>query len=148
MLWSHFFHPPFPFPHPLKRRDILRGDVARSFLVSVMNLESSFPPLRPLPLHPLPLHPLPLHSLSPFTLSPPAFSLPHSSFVAMLFHTGLMLYVIKKVAWVMGQLMGTTAAESLVATANIFVGQSEAPLMIRPFLPVMTNSGTCTFRRK
>ena len=64
-----------------------------------------------------------------------------SSFVAMLFHTGIMLYVIKKVAWVMGKLMKTTAGESLVAAANIFIGQSEAPLMIRPFLPVMTNSG-------
>lgn len=63
-----------------------------------------------------------------------------SSFVAMLFHTGIMLYVIKKVAWVMGKLMKTTAGESLVAAANIFIGQSEAPLMIRPFLPVMTNS--------
>lgn len=41
----------------------------------------------------------------------------------------------------MGKLMKTTAGESLVAAANIFIGQSEAPLMIRPFLPVMTNSG-------
>jgi len=62
------------------------------------------------------------------------------SFVAMLFHTGIMLYVIKKVAWVMGKLMKTTAGESLVAAANIFIGQSEAPLMIKPFLSVMTNS--------
>ena len=66
-----------------------------------------------------------------FTLEPPfifAFRiLPivvfFSSFVAMLYHTGLMLYLIKKVAWIMAVVMGTTAAESLVAVANIFVSQ-------------------------
>ena len=46
-----------------------------------------------------------------------------SAFVAMLYHTGLMLYIIKKVAWIMAVVMGTTAAESLVAVANIFVSQ-------------------------
>ena len=46
-----------------------------------------------------------------------------SSFVATLYHTGIMLYLIKKVAWVMTLIMETTAAESLVAVANIFIGQ-------------------------
>ena len=36
--------------------------------------------------------------------------------------------------------VGTTACESLNASANIFLGQTEAPLMIKPFLPIMTNS--------
>lgn len=40
--------------------------------------------------------------------------------------------------WMLNVTLGTTAAESLNAAANIFLGQTEAPLLIRPFLPVMT----------
>ena len=46
-----------------------------------------------------------------------------SSFVAMLYHTGIMLYGIKKIAWVMAIVLNTTAAESVIAVANIFIGQ-------------------------
>ena len=48
--------------------------------------------------------------------------------------------VIEKVAWVMQLMMGTTAGESLNTGANMFVGMTEAPLLIRPFIGRMTNS--------
>jgi CNT family concentrative nucleoside transporter len=47
-------------------------------------------------------------------------------------------------AWVMSKLMGTSGAESLSNTANIFVGQTEAPLIIRPYIATMTNSELLT----
>ncbi len=47
-------------------------------------------------------------------------------------------------AWVMSKLMGTSGAESLSNTANIFVGQTEAPLIIRPYISTMTNSELLT----
>ncbi|WAQ95142.1 S28A3-like protein [Mya arenaria] len=48
--------------------------------------------------------------------------------------------VISKLGWLLHSVLGTTAPESLCAAANIFIGQSEAPIMIRPFMPKMTNS--------
>ena len=45
---------------------------------------------------------------------------------------------IKKMGWVLSMTVGTTAAESLNAAANVFLGQTEAPLLIRPFLNDMT----------
>lgn len=51
-----------------------------------------------------------------------------------------MQVVIGKIAWVMRITIGTTAAESLCAAGNIFVGQTEAPILIRPYLPLMTRS--------
>jgi len=51
---------------------------------------------------------------------------------------GAIQYVILKVAWVVNFLMGTTPTESMNATANIFLGQTEAPLLIKPFLTKMT----------
>ena len=57
-----------------------------------------------------------------------------------MYHIGVMQMVINKVAWFMQKLMGTTAGESLNAAGNIFVGMTEAPLMIRPFIGRMTNS--------
>lgn len=63
-----------------------------------------------------------------------------ASLMAILYHLGIMQMVVKAVAWVMARTMGTSGAESLSAAANIFVGQTEAPLMVRPFLPTMTRS--------
>ncbi|XP_067928112.1 solute carrier family 28 member 3-like [Watersipora subatra] len=63
-----------------------------------------------------------------------------STFISMLYYLGVMQVVIHKVAWLMQVTMGTTAGESLNASANIFVGQTEAPLIIRPMLPDMTKS--------
>jgi CNT family concentrative nucleoside transporter len=63
-----------------------------------------------------------------------------SSFMAVLYHLGVMQIVIRGIAWVMARSMGTSGAESLSAAANIFVGQTEAPLVIKPYIDKMTDS--------
>ncbi len=67
-----------------------------------------------------------------------------SSLMSVLYYMGVMQKVVQGMAWVMARLMGTSGAESLSNTANIFVGQTEAPLMIRPFIGGMTNSELLT----
>jgi len=61
-------------------------------------------------------------------------------FMGILYHLGIMQRVIEALARFMRWTMGTSGAETLSCTANIFVGQTEAPLLIRPFLDGMTNS--------
>ena len=63
-----------------------------------------------------------------------------SSLVSLLYHIGLMGWVIKLVGGALGAILHTTKAESTSATANIFVGQTEAPLTIRPYLQSMSQS--------
>lgn len=63
-----------------------------------------------------------------------------SSFMSILYHIGIMQWVIKITAKVMVKVMGTSGAESLAAAANIFAGQTEAPLVIKPFIGRMTRS--------
>ncbi len=63
-----------------------------------------------------------------------------SSLMAVLYHIGVMQVVVKAVAWVMQRTMGTSGSESLSAAGNIFVGQTEAPLLVRPFVDGMTQS--------
>ena len=63
-----------------------------------------------------------------------------SSFITVLYYLGVMQWVVKGFAWLMMRLLRTSGAESLSASANIFVGQTEAPLLIRPFIASMTNS--------
>ena len=67
-----------------------------------------------------------------------------ASLMAVLYHLGIMQRVVQGMAWIMAKLLGTSGAESLSATANIFVGQTEAPLMIKPFIKKMTNSELLT----
>lgn len=67
-----------------------------------------------------------------------------SCLMSVLYYLGIMQRVVQGMAWIMARLMGTSGAESLSNTANIFVGQTEAPLMIRPFLATMTNSELLT----
>ena len=62
-----------------------------------------------------------------------------SAFFAVLYHFGIMQFIIKQFARVM-KLMGASGAESLDVAASIFMGQTEAPLTIRPFLPSLTRS--------
>jgi concentrative nucleoside transporter, CNT family len=66
-----------------------------------------------------------------------------SAFFAVLYHFGIMQFVIKQFARVM-KLMGASGAESLDVAASIFMGQTEAPLSIRPFLPSLTRSELMT----
>ena len=60
--------------------------------------------------------------------------------MAILYHLGVMQRVVQTMARLVSRLLGTSGAESLSVTANIFVGQTEAPLVIRPFLESMTRS--------
>ncbi|XP_020039109.2 sodium/nucleoside cotransporter 1 isoform X2 [Castor canadensis] len=63
-----------------------------------------------------------------------------SCVMSILYHVGLMQWVILKIAWLMQVTMGTTATETLSVAGNIFVSQTEAPLLIRPYLADMTLS--------
>ncbi len=67
-----------------------------------------------------------------------------SAFFAVLYHLGIMQQIIKVVAWVMQRTMGTSGAESTNVAASIFMGQTEAPLTIRPFLNDATRSELMT----
>lgn len=67
-----------------------------------------------------------------------------SCLMSVLYYLGIMQRVVQGMAWIMARLMGTSGAESLSNTANIFVGQTEAPLMIRPFIGGMTMSELLT----
>jgi len=63
-----------------------------------------------------------------------------SSLMTVLYHLGIMQAVVKGFARVMQRTMKTSGAETLSATGNIFVGQTEAPLLIKPFVETMTRS--------
>jgi concentrative nucleoside transporter, CNT family len=63
-----------------------------------------------------------------------------SSLMSVLYYVGAMQFVIKLVARIMVKVMDTSGAESLSAAANIFAGQTEAPLVIKPFIKTMTRS--------
>ena len=67
-----------------------------------------------------------------------------AAFFAVLYHFGVMQFIIKQVAKVMTRFMGASGAESLNVAASIFMGQTEAPLTIRPFLADLTNSELMT----
>ncbi len=62
------------------------------------------------------------------------------SLMAVLYHLGVMQRVVQGMAWLVSRFLGTSGAESLSVTANIFVGQTEAPLVIKPYLEKMTYS--------
>ena len=63
-----------------------------------------------------------------------------AAFFAVLYHIGMMQLIIRAAAWIMTRVMGASGAESLNVAASIFMGQTEAPLTIRPFLPKLTKS--------
>ena len=63
-----------------------------------------------------------------------------SALMAMLYHLGVMQFFVKWIARAMQKTMKTSGAETLSVSANIFIGQTEAPLMIRPFISNMTKS--------
>ncbi|XP_036910428.1 sodium/nucleoside cotransporter 2 isoform X2 [Sturnira hondurensis] len=60
--------------------------------------------------------------------------------MAILYYLGLVQWVVQKIAWFLQITMGTTATETLAVAGNIFVGMTEAPLLIRPYLGDMTLS--------
>lgn len=63
-----------------------------------------------------------------------------SSLMAVLYYLGVMQKIVLFFARIMAKFMGTSGAESLSASANIFVGQTEAPLVVRPYVAKMTRS--------
>ena len=67
-----------------------------------------------------------------------------SSLMTVLYYLGIMQKVVKAIAWVMQKTLGTSGAETLSAAGNIFMGQTEAPLLIKPFVNTMTRSELTT----
>ena len=63
-----------------------------------------------------------------------------SAFFTVLYHFGILQWCVRMLAVVMVHLMGTSGAETLSVAANVFMGQTEAPLIVRPYVPRMTNS--------
>ena len=63
-----------------------------------------------------------------------------SALMTVLYHLGVMQLVVKGIAWVMQKTLRTSGAETLSASGNIFLGQTEAPLLIKPFVGAMTAS--------
>ncbi len=67
-----------------------------------------------------------------------------ASISSLLYHWGVLQRVVQAAAWVMRKIMRTSGSETLSACANIFMGQTEAPLMIRPYVPRLTHSELMT----
>ncbi|GAB2789103.1 NupC/NupG family nucleoside CNT transporter [Halomonas shantousis] len=63
-----------------------------------------------------------------------------SSLIAVLYYLGIMQWIIRLLGGALHKVLGTSRTESMSATANIFVGQTEAPLVVRPFIASMTRS--------
>ena len=67
-----------------------------------------------------------------------------AAFFAVLYHYGVMQFIVRQAARVMTRFLGASGAESLNVAASIFMGQTEAPVTIRPFLPELTRSELMT----
>jgi len=67
-----------------------------------------------------------------------------SSLIAVTYHLGIIQFVIKNISLLMEKTMKTSGAETLSISANIFVGQTEAPILIRPYISQMTKSELMT----
>ena len=63
-----------------------------------------------------------------------------SAFFTVLYHYGVLQWIVRLMARGMVYLMGTSGAETLSVSANVFMGQTEAPLIVKPYVPSMTNS--------
>lgn len=63
-----------------------------------------------------------------------------SAFTSLLYYLGILQKVVYVLAWIMSRTMRLSGAESLAAAANIFIGQTEAPLVVKPYLEKMTKS--------
>ncbi|MGA7156287.1 MAG: nucleoside transporter C-terminal domain-containing protein [Acidobacteriaceae bacterium] len=87
---------------------------------------------------------IPSNRLSVFAFSVLPTIIFVSAFFAIMYHIGLMQKIIRWVAWAMQRTMGTSGAESTNVAASIFMGQTEAPLTIRPFLEGATRSELMT----
>src|SRR5208283_3144826 len=86
----------------------------------------------------LPSHPPNQGAIFAFQVLPTIIFI--SAFFALLYHIGLMQIVIRAMAWIMLKTMRISGAESMNVAASVFMGQTEAPLTIRPFLSKATRS--------
>ena len=82
--------------------------------------------------------------LHPWVMNFATWILPSIIFFAalssLLYYLGVLQWIVKKLAWVMNKTLGISGAESISAAANIFIGQTEAPLLVKPYLGRMTKS--------
>jgi len=67
-----------------------------------------------------------------------------SSLMSVLYHLGMMQKLVQGMAWIMAKTMRVSGAESISVAANVFIGQTEAPLVVRPYVSPMTNSELLT----
>jgi concentrative nucleoside transporter, CNT family len=67
-----------------------------------------------------------------------------ASFFTIMYYLGIMQRIVQGMAWVMQRLMRVSGAESLAVAANVFIGQTEAPILIAPYIPTMTRSELLT----
>ncbi|QVL34643.1 Na+ dependent nucleoside transporter domain protein [Telmatocola sphagniphila] len=67
-----------------------------------------------------------------------------SSFFSVLYYLGVLQLIVRFFAFLMRYVMGTSGAETLSVSANVFMGQTEAPLIVKPFIPRMTKSELLT----
>jgi len=67
-----------------------------------------------------------------------------SSLMSVLYHLGLMQKIVQGMAWIMAKTMRVSGAESISVAANVFIGQTEAPLVVRPYISPMTQSELLT----
>ena len=67
-----------------------------------------------------------------------------SSLMTVLYHLGIMQKIVQAMAWVMAKAMKVSGAESISVAANVFIGQTEAPLVVRPYVEGMTKSELLT----
>ncbi|TFG93981.1 MAG: NupC/NupG family nucleoside CNT transporter [Calditrichales bacterium] len=67
-----------------------------------------------------------------------------SSLMSVLYHLGIMQKIVQAMAWVMAKTMRVSGAESISVAANVFIGQTEAPLVVRPYVSAMTQSELLT----
>ena len=63
-----------------------------------------------------------------------------SALSSLMYYFGVLQFVVKRMAWVMNRFLGISGSESVAAAANVFVGQTEAPLLVKPYLERMTKS--------
>lgn len=80
------------------------------------------------------------YEIVPVALSVGATIIFFSSFMAMLFHFGLIQFIVKWMSKGIIKVLSVSGAEALAACANVFIGQTEAPLVVRPYLDKMTQS--------
>lgn len=67
-----------------------------------------------------------------------------SALVSLLYYFGVLQFIVKGIAWVVQKTMGTSGSETLSVAGSIFVGQTEAPLLVKPFIKNMTKSELMT----